>query len=380
MARPVRSTDNPNYYFGCHPLPRLDELGIFPNDQKAVPAISFSRFPSASILDGVITWKRCRTQRRRALDNALERIIRGNLPGEAHVLNYLNHLYRRNCKPNTIKNASITIGIFLKYAQKRGREHLAQITRRDLEAFVEHEQDRGMKANTIRFRIQSLYGFFRFLLPEKVIHPDLLTRKIKIKLPQSLPRAMAPCDEIKLITAIDHTRDRAMILMLLRTGMRIGELLNLRVNDVDVNERTVKIYEGEKNSVGRVCYISDDAREALRAWLTARNERKSYLFYGRYGPLGYTIVRERFIRYLHRAGLSNKRYTLHSLRHTFATDLLNAGMRLECLQQLLGHSKLEVTRIYAKLSDATREEEYFRAMAKIEKGETNGAYGLDCEF
>jgi site-specific recombinase XerD len=55
-------------------------------------------------------------------------------------------------------------------------------------------------------------------------------------------------------------------------------------------------------------------------------------------------------------------------------------MRLECLQHLLGHSKLEVTRIYAKLSDATREEEYFRAMARIEKGEINGAYGLDCEF
>jgi hypothetical protein len=62
MARPVLSTDNPNYYFGCHPLTRLEELGISPNDHKITPAISFSRFTSASILDGVITWKRRRTR------------------------------------------------------------------------------------------------------------------------------------------------------------------------------------------------------------------------------------------------------------------------------------------------------------------------------
>ena len=67
--------------------------------------------------------------------------------------------------------------------------------------------------------------------------------------------------------------------------------------------------------------------------------------------------------------LSFKGYTVHCLRHTFATELLNAGMRLECLQQLLGHSNLEVTRIYARLTDKTREEEYFKAMAIIEKGE-----------
>jgi integrase/recombinase XerD len=168
-----------------------------------------------------------------------------------------------------------------------------------------------------------------------------------------------------------------MILTLLRTGMRIGELLSLRVNDVDLAERTVKIYQGEKNSIGRVVYLDNDACAALELWLKKRNPRKSYLFYGRRGPLGYTGVRQRFIDHLGKAGLSEKGYTLHCLRHTFATDLLNAGMRLECLQQLLGHSKIEVTRIYARLTDATREEEYFKAMAKIERGETDEHDRLD---
>jgi integrase/recombinase XerD len=161
-----------------------------------------------------------------------------------------------------------------------------------------------------------------------------------------------------------------MILMLLRTGMRIGELLNTRVNDVDLNERTIKIYEGEKNFIGRVVYFSDDARDALKAWLKKRNSRMSFLFYGQKGnSLCYSAARVMFKKYLQKGGLSLKGYTVHCLRHTFATDLLNAGMRLECLQQLLGHSKLDVTRIYARLTDKTREQEYFKAMLKIERGE-----------
>ena len=79
-----------------------------------------------------------------------------------------------------------------------------------------------------------------------------------------------------------------------------------------------------------------------------------------------------FRKYLIEAGLDHKGYTVHSLRHTYASELLNAGMRLEVLQQLLGHQDIEMTRRYARLTDRTREEEYFRAMAKIEKGADDG--------
>jgi site-specific recombinase XerD len=84
-----------------------------------------------------------------------------------------------------------------------------------------------------------------------------------------------------------------------------------------------------------------------------------------------------FLKYIKKAGLGHKGYTLHCLRHTFASEMLNAGMRLECLQPLLGHSNIEVTRRYAKLTDKTREEEYFRAMQIIERGEIDGDYRLD---
>jgi len=94
-------------------------------------------------------------------------------------------------------------------------------------------------------------------------------------------------------------------------------------------------------------------------------------------PLSYETTRQIFKYNLDQAGLADKGYTQHCLRHTFASELLNAGMRLECLQQLLGHTSIEVTRIYARLTDVTRREEYFKAMSMIEKGEINGNYRSD---
>jgi site-specific recombinase XerD len=112
-----------------------------------------------------------------------------------------------------------------------------------------------------------------------------------------------------------------------------------------------------------------------------RDPAKQRLFYGQGRPrLSYTAVRVRFAKYLEAAGLAHTGYSLHCLRHTCATELLNAGMRLECLQQLLGHSSIEMTRRYARLTDNTRREEYFRAMACIEKGETHVYNRRDLEL
>jgi len=166
--------------------------------------------------------------------------------------------------------------------------------------------------------------------------------------------------------------------MLLRTGMRIGELLALRIQDIDLREQKVFIHEARKTGMGRVVYFSADAKDALVAWLEQKDPREDVLAYGKkYESITYTAARLMFVRYLKKAGLLHKGYTLHCLRHTFASELLNAGMRLECLQPLLGHTSVEVTRRYARLTDKTREEEYFRAMALIEKGAIHGNYRFD---
>ena len=109
-----------------------------------------------------------------------------------------------------------------------------------------------------------------------------------------------------------------------------------------------------------------------------RKQRYELIFYGLKGrPLSYQAARMMFIKYLDKAELTHKGYTLHCLRHTYATDLINARMPLECLEKLMGHSRLGVTRRYAMLSDKTREEEYFKAMEIIERGELDGHYRMD---
>jgi len=170
----------------------------------------------------------------------------------------------------------------------------------------------------------------------------------------------------------NNCRDRALILLLLRTGMRIGELLNCKLEDIDLTEQKILIYQSDKTSVGRAVYYSQDAQQALLAWLRVRDPLKQQLFYGRSAnPLCYEAARSIFQKHLQKAGLQYNGYTLHCLRHTFATDLLNARMPLECLRELLGHNSLEITRRYARLSDKTREQEYFGAMQRILKGDVD---------
>ena len=261
------------------------------------------------------------------------------------------------------------------------KNHLEQIDRADLARFVEDEQDRGSKASTVRMRLACVKAFIRFLIEGGVVHPEVLAKRMIIKVPDSLPRAMELDDEKRLISVVDDIRNRAMILLLLRTGMRIGELLNTLVRDVNLKERKIEIWEAQKNRVGRVVYFSDDALGALKAWLKIRDPKKELIFYamGR-DTMSYSAARSVFCKYLNKAGLSHKSYTLHCLRHSNASSLLNAGIPLECLKELLGHNSVEVTRRYARLTNATREKEYFKAMSKIERGEVDGYYRVDLEL
>jgi len=309
------------------------------------------------------------------LDHFLQKLSRLELPAKEHLESYLRHKWRLNHKRSTLQGSFAAVKLFLELYGKSGKKDLKEIERADLEAFIEHIQDAGFKISTVRTKQACLIAFLHFLIEQDVISGSVLKRPIKLKLPEVLPRAMNPADVKKLLSVIDDLRDQALILLLLRTGMRIGETLGLRVNDLDMRDRKVHLFQGEKNSMGRVVYLSDDVLAALKLWLRQRDPNKEFVFYGRDNkPICYSTGRSRFVRYIQKAGLEPKGYTVHCLRHTFASELLNAGMRLECLQQLMGHQDIEVTRRYARLTDTTREEEYFRAMAIIEKGGINGQY------
>jgi site-specific recombinase XerD len=311
----------------------------------------------------------------------LQKLSNEGLCSQAHVRHYLHDMHCRNCRPNTIRNSGFTIVTFLRFMKSACREHIETITRNDISAFIEHEQDRGLAPTTVSTHLRALYAFLNYLIEHDVVHPDVLKRKMRIKIPDALPRAIDPEDIKQLLAVIKKPRDRALILILLRTGMRIGELLDTKSKDLNLKDKTIEIFEAQKNRVGRVVYLSDDACGTLKKWLKLKNPQTEYLFYGRGGRhLSYSMARELFCKYLNKAGLSHKGYTLHCLRHTYASELLNAGMRLECLQQLLGHSSIEMTRRYARLTDNTRREEYYKAVEIIERGDINGNYRFDPEL
>ena len=331
----------------------LDSIEDYQNDSGFPPG----SYPDSSII---------------TLHKLLRRLAGIDLPEKDRLDAYLRHLTRRNRRPKTLHSLYTSIVFFLGMIRDSGKTRLEDVTKGDVEAFIEREQDRGIKITTIRTRLVGILSFLRYWAEEGIVSHEVFYRRIRLQMPERLPRAMETEDVQRLLSAIDHTRDRAIILVLLRTGMRIGELLSTRMGDIHLKERRIEIYEGEKNRLGRVVYLSDDAVCALEAWFQERIQWQEYVFYGR-GRMStrmcYSTARTRFMLYVRKAGLLNKGYTVHTLRHTFATELLNAGMRLECLQVLLGHRGIEETRRYARLTDKTREEDYFKAMSRIERGD-----------
>jgi len=357
-------------------------FGTLPTDQAWLSTLPFLLLEEVNT-PGTVSEARSvlRERERASLEYYLRPLQEKELPGREELERHVQEKYRRSYKPNTLRGTVESGKQFLSFLREIGREKLAELNRQDIEAFVERQQDRGMKPRTVKTRLGVVHAFVRFLIREAVVDSKILDRKIQVKLPENLPRAMDPADVRQLLCGIERTRDRAMVLVLLRTGMRIGELLNTKLRDVHLEKLRIEIPQAQKNSVGRVVYLSNDARDALRAWLCEREPHRTFLFHtqGR-GTMGYAIARVLFQKYLVQAGLQDRGYTLHSLRHTFASEMLNAGMRLECVQQLLGHTHIEVTRRYARLTDVTREEEYFRAMEIIEKGGIHGHYQLDPEL
>ena len=165
---------------------------------------------------------------RKSLERAIQQISAAELAGGEHLIGYLQDQYRRNCKAATIRSAATAICLFLVFLKQRGIGKLEDIRRQHIGTFVEYEQDRGLKITSVRQKLQNVYAFMRYLSREDRVVPELLLRKIHLKLPQRLPRAIPAEDVMKLLSVVDHVRNRAIILLLLRTGMRIGEALNLQ--------------------------------------------------------------------------------------------------------------------------------------------------------
>jgi integrase/recombinase XerD len=308
-------------------------------------------------------------QKRYWVQLSCSRLTESGLPGADLAAQHVYDKYIKDLSTKTIQSSGRVILYFLHFL-KRKETNIYALAHQDISKFVEYEQERGQKIQSVVNYLRILYAFITYLVEQDILPNTVVDRKIRIKLPEALPRFIAAEDLQCLLSAIRSDRDRALILLLLRTGMRIGELLAVQISDISLAERKIMIYLGEKNFQGRAVYYSKDAEQALKKWLKIRPEHSNALFPGRSigESISYVTAWKNMRDILVRAGLSEKGYSLHCLRHTFATDMLNAGMRLEVLQQLLGHQEIEMTMRYARITDLTRETEYFKAMDRIEEG------------
>lgn len=310
------------------------------------------------------------SKKRRVLNRAVDRLESSQLPGYEYAIAHLYDKYRRNLAINTISQTGHTLFDFLSFFQASGGVIIEDLGRKNIAAYVEHLQDRSFKMTSVQNHLCTIYAFIQYLVDNQILSLKILRNKIKINLPEVLPKAIPTEDLRQILSVISNVRDRALILLLLHTGMRIGELLKVKMTDIILPERKILVYLGEKNLHGRVVYYSSEAEQALNQWLFRRNPNNDYLFYGHAGhELSYVTAWMIMRKAVQKAGLAQRGYSLHSLRHTFATNMLNAGLRLEVLQQLLGHLSIDITQQYARLSDATRENNFFKAMAVIEKGD-----------
>ena len=120
----------------------------------------------------------------------VDRLALGDLPGREHLEHYLLSMVRRNFRRLTILHALGTLKLFLAFVRDTGKDHLEQVNKRDLEAFVEREQDQGLRLSSVKTKLDRVHVFLGFLIEEEVLPAEVLVRKIRLKLPRYLPRAI----------------------------------------------------------------------------------------------------------------------------------------------------------------------------------------------
>jgi site-specific recombinase XerD len=221
---------------------------------------------------------------------------------------------------------------------------------------------------TINCRLDSVRGFFTYLSQEEgTPRSNPVKKGSALRLARPLPRYLKDEEVTRLFQTIKGLRDRAIFMLMLRCGLRVEEVAHLRLQDLDLAQRRILVCRGKGNK-DRVVYISPDAERALRDYLKSRSSSKvQEIFLVNKGtcrgmPISVRGIQKRMEYYARKAGLE---ISCHHLRHTMATQLLNADADLVTIQDLLGHTRIKTTQRYAKISNLKVQRDYYKAMDLI---------------
>jgi site-specific recombinase XerD len=280
------------------------------------------------------------------------------------IINYRRFLKRRNCSRYTLRNYMSTLKGFVIWIS----EPIEQVSPRTVLSFIDHLLEQRLRAKTINCYLDGIRGFYDYLINEENVQiANPVKRGYVLKLSRPLPRYLRDEEIPRLFAVIDHRRDRAIFMLMLRCGLRVEEVAQLTLRALDLPRSQLFVYHG-KGGKDRVVYLSHDAQQALLEYLKARTfYRTQRLFLVDKGrckghPISVRGIQKRMERYARQAGL---KVCCHQLRHTMATQLLNADADLVTIQDLLGHSRIKTTQRYCQVSNIKVQRDYQNAIGKV---------------
>jgi site-specific recombinase XerD len=255
--------------------------------------------------------------------------------------------------------------------------HPAQVLRPQMLAYVDERLRAGLAASSINHELRALSAFLAHLQTEGWDIPKALLRPPTLKVPDRLPRFLTDEQVRAVQTAVEASVEkacfpadlrlahlqRAGFYLLWHGGLRVGEAEELLLDDLDLPARKLMVRQG-KGQRDRAVYVTETAVRALREYLAMRGPcATAHVLVFRHAPLKKDLLRSRIKALGAQVGVA---VTPHQLRHTFATQLLNAGCRITSIQHLLGHRDLSSTLVYARVHDHTLALDYFEAMRRVE--------------
>ena len=273
---------------------------------------------------------------------------------DSNLRSFLNHLLvAKRHSNNTEKAYEADISSFFQWLDNEDLKY-KNLQEDHINQYISFLFQRKMRSSSVNRKISSIKSFYIFLVKRNFVKNSPLNDLVTPKQEKYLPESMSEAEVDKLLNSPDvsnkiENRDKAMIEMLYATGMRISELVNLKMTDVDMKRCVVKVFG--KGSKERLVPFGETALDSLRSYLNEREQSSSKEIF--LSNRGKKMTRVAFLQrvkiYLIRENLKNS-ISPHTLRHAFATHLLNRGADLRSVQLLLGHSDLSTTQIYTHIA------------------------------
>jgi site-specific recombinase XerD len=280
------------------------------------------------------------------------------------IINFRRHLKRRNFSPHTVKYYLNIIKQYVIWLDVP----LEQATVEKVDAYIDYLHRKRLHPASINLYLVIIRVFYDYLrYEERVDLTNPVKHNRRLRVPKPLPRSLRDQEVEKLFGVIKNKRDIAMFKLMLRCGLRVEEVSNLSLGDLDLKKRRIIVQQG-KGGKGRVVYISDDAHDALVAYLKIRSHyriKKVFLVEkGTYKGQAISVrgIQKRIEYYAKKTGL---KVSCHRLRHTMACQLLNAEAEVETIQDLLGHNWITTTQQYCRVSNLKVQRDYFKAMRNV---------------